>query len=434
MARLNGKDIFFPAKVNVSVSSLPTEEKTVSLDMASGDQEVIPSVNKVLTKAIIKKPETLRPENIKEGVEIGGVVGTHPDGVTPSGEIELTENNKTYDVTQYASATVNVASSGGGDNLIAQRVSGNPIDITADTLEGVTNIADYAFHYERYVKSVEMPESITSIGQYAFAYAQVSRVVLSPNISVIPAYAFCYSHIEHLSIPESVTAIQSNAFNRCSHLKTIQFPDTPITYGNMMLSYCDSLESLNFPSGAIAQSSVASVCSNLKTLTIGEGITSIATQAFTGNYLLETIYYNAISVEDCQSRTSIFRGSGRDVEGGAKFYIGRKVKRIPAYLLCDDYNYTDRQNYISEVIFENGSVCESIGFYAFRIMYNLRFIDLTGFGESTPFPTLENEGAFQYCGRDTEKGTFEIRVPLGRKAELAAMTNWSTYVDKIVEV
>lgn len=57
------------------------ETAVVELSLADGDQEVIPSASdKVLTKAIIKKPETLVPENIAKDVEIAGVVGTHAGG------------------------------------------------------------------------------------------------------------------------------------------------------------------------------------------------------------------------------------------------------------------------------------------------------------------------------------------------------------------
>lgn len=55
---------------------LATEEKTVALDMGDGDQVVEPSNGKVISRLTVEKPTTLTAENIKAGVNIGGVDGT----------------------------------------------------------------------------------------------------------------------------------------------------------------------------------------------------------------------------------------------------------------------------------------------------------------------------------------------------------------------
>lgn len=58
-----------------------TEEAIVELSMADGDQVVEPTeAGKVLTKVTVKKPDTLVPENIAKDVEIAGVTGTHEGG------------------------------------------------------------------------------------------------------------------------------------------------------------------------------------------------------------------------------------------------------------------------------------------------------------------------------------------------------------------
>lgn len=54
-----------------------SEEATVELSMAEGNQEVHPSNGKFLSKVTVLKPATLQPKNIAKGVDIGGVVGTH---------------------------------------------------------------------------------------------------------------------------------------------------------------------------------------------------------------------------------------------------------------------------------------------------------------------------------------------------------------------
>lgn len=56
---------------------LATEEKAVALDMGDGDQVVEPSDGKTISKLTVEKPITLTAENIKAGVNIGGVDGTY---------------------------------------------------------------------------------------------------------------------------------------------------------------------------------------------------------------------------------------------------------------------------------------------------------------------------------------------------------------------
>lgn len=58
----------------------PTEDKTVDLDMAGGNQVVDPTAGYTMSKLTINKPDTMVPENIKKDVNIGGVVGTYEGG------------------------------------------------------------------------------------------------------------------------------------------------------------------------------------------------------------------------------------------------------------------------------------------------------------------------------------------------------------------
>lgn len=55
----------------------PEQSKDVDLDMASGSQVVEPDTGKVLSSVTIYKPSTMTADNIRKGVNIGGVVGSY---------------------------------------------------------------------------------------------------------------------------------------------------------------------------------------------------------------------------------------------------------------------------------------------------------------------------------------------------------------------
>lgn len=87
------------------------EGASVSVSFENGDMTLSAPSGFLIRSAVVKKPEALLPENILEGVNIAGVVGSRalvPDGyVTPSGDIEITKNG-THDVSGRARAVVNV--------------------------------------------------------------------------------------------------------------------------------------------------------------------------------------------------------------------------------------------------------------------------------------------------------------------------------------
>lgn len=76
-----------------NVPATPTQEVTKDLDMAAGDQIIIPASGYNLSKATVKKPATFVAENIKKGVDIGGVTGTlETQKEEEAGTATITEN------------------------------------------------------------------------------------------------------------------------------------------------------------------------------------------------------------------------------------------------------------------------------------------------------------------------------------------------------
>lgn len=95
---VNGVENSASSNVVTVEKTLTKQTKEVSLLMVEGDQTILPDANMTMEKAIVKKPATLIPSNIKQGVSIGGVVGelitTGKEEVEVSEALDMSNGNQ----------------------------------------------------------------------------------------------------------------------------------------------------------------------------------------------------------------------------------------------------------------------------------------------------------------------------------------------------
>lgn len=106
----------------------------------------------------------------------------------------------------------------------------------------VTSIGNYAFYGCSGLTSLEIPSSVTSIGDGAFyGCSGLTSFVLPSSVTSIGDYAFqeC-SGLTSLEIPSSVTSIGNGAYSGCSGLTSIYVSwNTPLGISSNVFDYVD---------------------------------------------------------------------------------------------------------------------------------------------------------------------------------------------------
>ena len=162
--------------------------------------------------------------------------------------------------------------------------------------EGVTSIGEGAFSGCRSLTSIEISSSVISIGNYAFngcrsltsinveennqSYCSEDAILFNKDKTELIRYPSKKVDKQYV-IPNSVTSIGNYAFEDCSNLTSIEIPSSVISIGNYAFISCSSLTSIEIPEGVTSIGEYAfSHCSSLTSIEISSSVTSIGNGAF----------------------------------------------------------------------------------------------------------------------------------------------------------
>ncbi len=231
---------------------------------------------------------------------VTSIINSITYNITTLKEITVTEGNTVY----YAENGVLYKHlSNGTSELVAYPPAKTDTEYIFP--DDVTSIGDYAFSYQKYLRKITIPGTISQFNQGNEFYA---------------------SALEEIVFEEGVSISSTYAFNSCTNLKRVILSDNSFsnTYYFRFQS-CSSLEELYIPSGAF---------------TIFGSATS--------NINLQRVYYNVKGT----STTSFQKGT--ETANKYELTIGNAVDRLYAkpYSLWEDKANTFRQN----VLLNAGSV------------------------------------------------------------------------------
>lgn len=116
----------------------------------------------------------------------------------------------------------------------------NPFAFSGSDLEGieipesVTKIGRYAFQHLQNLTEITIPSSVTSIGDGILSLCtNLKSIVLQGNVSAIPDNMCRWSSLlSNIELPNNITSIGSDAFFGCSNLKEIIIPSKIISIGD----------------------------------------------------------------------------------------------------------------------------------------------------------------------------------------------------------
>lgn len=108
-------------------------------------------------------------------------------------------------------------------------------------------VGTYAFAYTGFT-SIELPASLTSIGNYAFSYAKITSIALPASSVTLGTYLFQYSALQSADLSQwGGTALPNNMFFHCASLTSVQWPANLSTFGNYVFAYCTALTEITLP-------------------------------------------------------------------------------------------------------------------------------------------------------------------------------------------
>ncbi|MCD8206664.1 MAG: leucine-rich repeat protein [Bacteroidales bacterium] len=164
--------------------------------------------------------------------------------------------------------------------------------------DSVTSIGTGAFHSCKLMTEFTMPAGVTEIESSTFLYCRSLESFDFGNVTVIGDSAFygCNQALKSVSIPDRVTSIGDKAFALCELLTDVEIGSGCETVGEYAFQNDRALKTVEFRTDENGESALTEIgayafttCSSIESLTLPQGVETIDDYAFNGASSLEKI-------------------------------------------------------------------------------------------------------------------------------------------------
>lgn len=231
-----------------------------------------------------------------------------------------------------------------------------------------------------------LPDSVTSIGNYAFVSFQTYNIIIPNSVTYIGKYAFNNSKIAIVNISENVAEIGLGAFRYCKYLQEINVDINNANYSSVdgvlfnkdlstLIQYPGGkyvYDGYTVPNGVTTIDRYALAYTDLETINLPGSVNNIANNAFYDNQNLKSINV----AQDNLNYSSI---NGVLFDKTADSLITYPMGRHGVYSIPNGTKYIKNEAFsgcskLTAVIFPS-SITE-IGSFAFQLCESLVSIDL----------------------------------------------------------
>ena len=111
----------------------------------------------------------------------------------------------------------------------------------------ITTIGDEAFAGCYNLTTIDLPTSLMNLGTYVFSGSSLQTITLPNNLTAIPAGTFMSTKLSAINMSDKITTIGDSCFMNCSNLVSIKLSDKLKTIGMSAFMNCSNIEEFNIP-------------------------------------------------------------------------------------------------------------------------------------------------------------------------------------------